>query len=117
MKYKTLNTILYCKQWEDTVQFYKEVLKLEVCFSNAWFVEFCLNAGARLSVANENRATIQSNQGRGITLGFQVDDLQSMFVFIKELSIPVSPLKELWGAQVFYIHDPEGTRIEFWSPI
>ena len=117
MKYKTLNTILYCSQWEDTVNFYKEVLKLEVCFSNTWFIEFCLNDGARLSVANEKNATIQNNRGQGITLGFQVDDIQSMYAFIKEFGIPASPIKELWGAHVFYIHDPEGTRIEFWSPV
>jgi predicted enzyme related to lactoylglutathione lyase len=117
MKYKTLNTILYCKQWEDTVRFYKEVLKLEVCFSNAWFVEFCLNDGARLSVANEKSATIQSNQGKGITLGFEVEDIQSMLTAVRGFDIPASPIKELWGAQVFYIHDPEETRIEFWSPV
>jgi catechol-2,3-dioxygenase len=117
MKYKTLNTILYCKQWEDTVQFYKEVLKLEVCFSNAWFVEFCLNDGARLSIANEKKATIKSSLGQGITLGFQVEDIQNMYAFIREFDIPASPIKTLWGAQVFYVHDPEGTRIEFWSPV
>lgn len=115
MKYKTLNTVLYCKRWEDTVQFYKDVVKLEVCFFNAWFVEFCLNDGARLSVANEISATIKANQGRGITLGFQVNDIKIMHESITEQGVPASPLKELWGAQVFYIHDPEGNRIEFWS--
>jgi catechol-2,3-dioxygenase len=115
MKYRTVNTILYCKRWEDTVQFYKEVLNLEVCFSNAWFVEFCLNDGARLSVANEKRATIKSNSGQGITIGLQVENIKSIYTYIKELGIPAVPIKELWGAKVFYIHDPEGTRIEFWS--
>jgi catechol-2,3-dioxygenase len=117
MKYKTLNTILYCKKWEDTIKFYKEIIRLDVCFSNGWFVEFHLNDGAKLSIVNEQRTTIKSNQGEGITLGFQVDDIQNMFTFINQLNIHSSPIKELWGAWVFYIYDPEGTRIEFWSPV
>ncbi len=49
----TANTILYCAKWEETVAFYKDVLKLEIGFANDWFVEFNLNRCARLSVANE----------------------------------------------------------------
>jgi hypothetical protein len=58
-----------------------------------------LNAGARLSVADEKKATIQSSSGQGITLGFQMEDIQSMLVFIKEQCIPVSPLKRALGCQ------------------
>lgn len=39
----TTNMILYCKEWEKTVGFYKEGLSLPVNFATNWFVEFCLN--------------------------------------------------------------------------
>ena len=51
------------------------------------------------------------------TLGFQVDDIQSVYTYIKKLGFPAVPIKKLWGATVFYIHDPEGTKIEFWSQV
>jgi hypothetical protein len=25
--------------------------------------------------------------------------------------------KHKWGDQVFYLHDPEGTRLEFWAKV
>ncbi len=56
MKIKAANSILYCKNWSETVDFYKNDLKLPVISSTDWFVEFKLNESARLSVANEARA-------------------------------------------------------------
>ena len=50
----TTNTILYCKEWEKTVGFYKDQLELPIIFSTDWFVEFRLNAMSRLSIANQN---------------------------------------------------------------
>ena len=115
MKIKTSNTILYCKKWAETVAFYGEQLHLEVHFSNEWFVEFWLNAGARLSVANQERASIKSGEGRGITIGFQVEDLQTIHTQLLEAGCHPTPIKVRWKSKVFYIHDPEGNRLEFWS--
>ena len=43
MHIRTSNTILYCRKWKETVAFYRDVLKLDVHFSNDWFVEFDYN--------------------------------------------------------------------------
>ncbi|MBA3037753.1 MAG: VOC family protein, partial [Desulfobacterium sp.] len=53
------NIILYCKEWEQTVRFYKDRLLLPVNFSTDWFVEFILTASSRLSIANEKRSSIK----------------------------------------------------------
>ena len=29
--------------------------------------------------------------------------------------VAATPITQRWGADVFYCHDPEGHRIEFWS--
>ncbi len=115
MEIRTSNIILYCTKWRETVRFYEEVLKLEINFSNEWFVEFCLNDRARLSIANEERASIKSSGGQGITVGLQVDDVQIAHDDLTTLGASPTPIKKRWGANVFYVTDPEGNRIEFWS--
>jgi catechol-2,3-dioxygenase len=112
---KTSNTILYCKKWKETVAFYRDILKLDVHFSNEWFVEFILNSQARLSIAHQQRTSIKSSGGRGITVCFQVDDAQIMHTHLTELEANPTPIQDLWESSVFYIRDPEGNRIEFWS--
>ncbi len=69
---KTANTILYCGKFEETVEFYRDHLKLPVNFSTDWFVEFCLSTASRLSIADEKRASIKSCRGQGVTLALEV---------------------------------------------
>lgn len=115
MKIKAVNTILYCKKWGETVAFYKDGLKLLVISSNDWFVEFKLNEMSRLSVADEFRASVKSSGGSGVTISLQVADLEQTLAELKEAGIQSSPVKEVWGAKVIYVRDPEGNRIEFWE--
>lgn len=115
MKIKFTNTILYCKKWKETVAFYESGLKLPITTSNDWFVEFRLNTTARLSVADETRASIKSNHGNGITIGLQVEDVETIRMQLMEAGLHPTEIKKVWGAMVFYIHDPEGNRIEFWA--
>ena len=115
MQIMTSNTILYCNHWEETVRFYRDVLKLEIHFSNDWFVEFSLNGNARLSIANEERASIKSSQGQGITISLRIDHLQELFQHLREKGYNPSAVKKIWGNNQFFVRDPEGNRIEFWS--
>ena len=115
LKIKTTNTILYCENWGDTVSFYKSALQLPVIASNEWFVEFRLNSSARLSIADESRATIKSNYGKGLTLGLQVENIEAVRTQLIESGFSPSEIKDVWGARAIYLHDPEGNRIEFWA--
>lgn len=114
MKIKATNTILYCKKWEETVAFYRNGLKLLVILSNDWFVEFKLNERSRLSVADATRTSIESSDGKGITISLQVDDIEQLQAELLEAGITSTPIKEVWGSKAIYIHDPEGNRLEFW---
>lgn len=115
MKIKSTNTILYCKKWQETVEFYRTGLKLLELSSNEWFVEFKLNEMSRISVANEARTSIDSSGGKGITVSLQVPDLEQTRIEFIEAGISLTPIKEVWGAKAMYVHDPEGNRLEFWS--
>ena len=115
MKIKATNTILYCRNWEQTVEFYRTGLKLPVLFSTEWFVEFKLNESSRVSVADEARTSVKSGEGKGLTLSLQVDDIEQTRAELMEAGITPTPVKEVWGSKVIYIRDPEGNRLEFWS--
>jgi catechol 2,3-dioxygenase-like lactoylglutathione lyase family enzyme len=111
------NTILYCNKWAETVAFYREQLQLPVGHANDWFVEFHLGATSYLSVADSRRATIHAANGDGLTLSWQVADLLAAAQQLAQAGIAHSPIRNRWGAQVLYFHDPEGNRLELWSPI
>lgn len=115
MKIKRTNTILYCKKWAETVVFYRDIFKFKISHQNDWFVEFQVTANSYLSVANENRASIQSVEGQGITLAWQVEDIQALHAKLIDADVAVTRIKERWGAMVCYLHDPENHRIELWQ--
>ena len=111
------NTILYCRRWKETVTFYRDRLSLEVAFETDWLVEFKLTSTSFLSVADQSRTTLSSAGGDGITLSFQVEKLEAIHrAFTREGLAPTAIRSQVMGADVFYLQDPEGTRIEFWTP-
>ena len=115
MNLKTSNIILYCKRWKDTAAFYRDTLKLPVNFSNEWFVEFVLTDKARLSVADEEKSSIKSCRGKGITISLEIDEITTMYSSMEKAGLNPTPIKKIWGSKLFYICDPEGSRVEFWS--
>lgn len=109
------NTILYCRHWLSTVVFYRDVLKLTVSHETSWLVEFRLSDKSYLSIADTQRATIEDAGGRGVTLSFQVQNLEGIRVQLQSAGIETSSVRRVWGARAFYIRDPEGHRIEIWA--
>ncbi len=113
---KKANTILYCKKWQETVDFYRNRLRLPVNFASDWFVEFKLTETAHLSIADECRATIKSSGGAGITITLQVESITEAWQYLKNNGLTLEPIREHpWGTDVFYFLDPEGHRLEVWS--
>lgn len=116
MGIRTVNTILYCNKWNETVDFYKTHLRLPVATSLEWFVEFKLNETSRLSIADTARTSIGSSDGNGITITMEVDDIKTTHSYLGEAGLnPTAIIDHAWGSKVVYIYDPEGHRIEFWS--
>lgn len=114
----TANIILYCEKWEKTVHFYKESLCLETLFCSDWFVEFSLNKYARLSIADQKRASIKSADLKGITIGLQVENIDAVWNDFFEKGLDPSHIRpHPWNARVFYVFDPQGHRIEIWQAL
>lgn len=112
--YRT-NTILYCDRWEETVRFYRDAIKLAVLMEKGWFVEFQLTGGACLSVAHAAHASIPSAGGAGMTLSWQVGNIEAVNDRMVSDGVDVTPIKVIWGARTCFVFDPEGNRIELWS--
>lgn len=111
------NIIFYCHNWQDTVEFYRRQLRLPVDFENDWFVEFRLTEGSYLSIADSRRATIRPVHGQGVTLTLRVPDINAAHADLQGRGVEMTPIRRNWGALVFYCHDPEGHRLEFWQEI
>jgi catechol 2,3-dioxygenase-like lactoylglutathione lyase family enzyme len=115
VKVDRANTVLYCDEWVATVVFYRDVLGFEVEHETDWFVEFRVAGDAYLSVADARRATIDAVAGKGITLTLHTSALAETRAYLEGDGVAATPITRRWGAEVFYCHDPEGHRIEFWS--
>jgi predicted enzyme related to lactoylglutathione lyase len=118
LTFNRTNTILYCEKWSETLDFYQHDLDLPITFTTDWFVEFQLAQGAHLSIADEKRASIQSCRGKGLTLSLQVENADQAWHQLSSKGLIVEPIKDhSWGARTFYLYDPEGHRLEIWSPV
>lgn len=111
------NTILYCKNWFETMTFYKEIFRFPISLQKGWFVEFRLTDTTYLSIADEKRASIHSVEGQGVTLSWQVADIYEAHLGLQRHGIDIGEVIEKWGSKLFYLHDPEGHRIELWQPL
>lgn len=109
------NIILYCRNWPEMVQFYRDRLGLPINHQDDWFIEFQLNDNTFISVADESRTSIKSAAGQGITLTWQVANVVEARAALIAQGIDVTEIKHRWGAKVCYLHDPECNRIELWQ--
>ncbi len=91
---KNANTILYCKKWQDTVDFYKNQLGLSITHDSDWFIEFKLTDTAHISVADERRASIKSSGGAGITLALQVESATRTWEYLRNNGLDIDPISE-----------------------
>ncbi len=112
---KRINTILNCRNWDAMERFYRDVLNFVIHHQTDWFIEFQIVGDSYLSIANAAYASIQSADGNGITLSWQVEDVESAYNMLNELGVKTSLIKNIWGAKAFYFFDPEGHRVELWT--
>lgn len=116
--FKSANTVLYCKKWQETVDFYRDGLGLPINFASDWFVEFHLGGTAYLSVADDQRTRVKSSGGAGITITLQVENADKTWESLFSRGLNLEPVRpHAWGARVFYFYDPEGHRLEIWSEV
>ena len=113
---RRLNTLIYADHFAASERFYREGLGLEVSFANAWFVEFTLNRGACLSVVEKGTTRLRGMPISAHTLTFEIGDIEeTRETLIGRGLAPGDIHRHDFGVRVFYLRDPEGNRLEFWS--
>lgn len=110
-----MNTIPYADWWAELVGFHRTGVGLGTSMQRDWFVEFELHPGVRVSVADARRASITSGDGAGLTLSWRVEDAAVRRERLVATGIDASAIHRRWGSQGFFVSDPAGNRIEFWS--
>lgn len=109
------NTIIYTDRWNELVDFYRTGLGLRTTMERDWFIEFELHPGAHVSIADARRTGIESGDGSGLTLSWRVEDVAAARDRLVLNEIDASPIHLRWGSPGFFVFDPAGSRIEFWS--
>jgi catechol 2,3-dioxygenase-like lactoylglutathione lyase family enzyme len=112
-----LHTVLYCRNWEECVSFYRDTLGFPVAFANNLFVEVRVSSGACIGLldAGRTRRTLGLSPDNFL-LSFQVADVEKTHGILRERYQGVSEIKNHpWGARLFELQDPEGRVLEFWS--
>lgn len=111
------NTIIYCNMWPEMVAFYRDQLGLQATFAkDDWFIELRVCEGCHLSLAAAERCSVPSAHGKGLTLSWKVAGLADLHRQLVARGVEATDItSHSWRAPYFYIHDPEGNRIELWS--
>ena len=115
--FQSMNTILYCRKWHETVSFYRDRLGLPITFESEWLIEFGGSETGFLSIADERRSRVKSAVGAGMTITFRVENADDVHSRLESEGLTLGPVHtHPWGARLFRFHDPEGHRLEIWSP-
>ena len=94
-------------QVEDAKAFYGDILGMAVVMNHGWIVTFAGvgNAPPQISFAREG------GSGTPVPdLSIEVDNLAEIHRRLNEAGVPIvyGPVKEPWGVERLYVHDPFG---------
>jgi catechol 2,3-dioxygenase-like lactoylglutathione lyase family enzyme len=114
---ESLHTVLLCEKWEECVAFYRDVLEFPVVAERRRFVEFRVAPGARIGILRPLRPPSPRPDRDRVILSLCVSDIERAHSSLKARRPDLPAIREHpWGQRVFEFRDPEGWRIEFWSP-
>ncbi|WP_126425270.1 VOC family protein [Brevibacillus marinus] len=126
MKLSMGYVILYVKDHERSLRFYRDLLGLHVRAEHGTYVEFdtgstILAINTRDSVRELTSLDIPEEQQHSQTfeIGFVVDDVDVVIETLRASGVKIiqEPVKKPWGQTVAYIADPDGHFIEICTPI
>ncbi|WP_242224221.1 VOC family protein [Bacillus cereus group sp. BfR-BA-01380] len=126
MKFQMKYIILYAKQYEECIHFYRDILQLPIKGEHGTYVEF--DTGSTILAIN-SRESVQELTGLSISkalsesstfeIGFVVDNVSETINSFKKhgVKVLVEPVTKPWGQTVSYVCDPDGNYIEICSSL
>lgn len=114
---ESLHTVLLCEKWEECVSFYRDVLGFPVVHERKRFVEFRVAPHAHIGILRPLRPQASPDHHDRLILSLRVSDIEEAHARVKGRCPELPAIRgHAWGARLFEIRDPEGRRVEFWSP-
>jgi catechol 2,3-dioxygenase-like lactoylglutathione lyase family enzyme len=111
------HVVLFCRKWDDSVTFYRDILGLPVTDRRKGFLEFQVTPEARIGLLREVRSPASVRRDDRFILSFRVPDIRATHRQLQARCPDLPAVREHpWGAWVFELTDPEERRLEFWSP-
>ncbi|MFW9854886.1 MAG: VOC family protein [Candidatus Thorarchaeota archaeon] len=114
MKISAINSVLiYVRNVENTIEFYKDILELPLVHSHAGFAQFALKDTNLLLHQMPSSSEIPPSQGR-IHFNFEVENLAESIQTLRERNVRIT--KDLhdggFGYLVASILDPEDNELD-----
>ena len=126
MKLAMKYVILYVNDFEQSMRFYRDILRLPIKMEAGTYVEF--DTGATTLSIN-TRESVNELLDLGLTtdvpaassfeVGFVVDDVSAVIEELRSQQVPVirEPMTKPWGQTVAYVADPDGHFIEICTAV
>ncbi len=115
------STLLFCKDLNQTAQFYERAGFAVEKSDDAVRIKF---GDFRLAFMDESKTTIKTDsdispKGTGVYFYFEVDDVDLFYQILVEKDIKTSskPKDWPWGKREFAVRDPDGYKLIFFSNI
>ncbi|MBN2242576.1 MAG: VOC family protein [Acidobacteria bacterium] len=110
---ESFHAILHCRNWEACVSFYRDILGFEEADVKPGFVEVRVAPGSLIGLLR----SLKNDNPRGALLSFRVGNVDKVRAMLAERCREVSAVRvHPWGARLFELRDPDGRRLEFWTP-
>lgn len=114
---ESFHTILPCRRWDACVSFYRDVLGFEAVDIRPGFIEVEVAPGCRIGLLRRTKDDGAESPDASVILTFRVANVDEIYNTLSARCREVSPIKpHPWGARLFDLRDPEGRRLEFWTP-
>jgi catechol 2,3-dioxygenase-like lactoylglutathione lyase family enzyme len=114
---ESFHTVLYCRNWDACVSFYRDILELEEVDTRPGFVEVRVAPGSRIGLIRRPGGRDAATCDPAVLLSFRVADVDKIHAILSARWEEVSGVKpHPWGARLFELRDPDGRRLEFWTP-
>ncbi|WP_373355585.1 VOC family protein [Pseudoroseicyclus sp. CXY001] len=112
---------LIARDVQGLVAFYERVTGVKAQWLAPVFAEI-VTPGASLAIGSEETVALfeagsaEAGANRTAIIEFQVDDIDSEFARLEDLTVVHPPKMLPWGNRTFQLRDPEGNLVSLYSP-
>lgn len=108
-------TFLYFERFEESLNFFKDVLKLEIAYNPGWACVFRTGKKSFIGAVDVSKGSIDVDVRGGVLISLTVQGIEEVYERLKEFKLDsMSQIKaiESIGLKSFFFKGPEGYDFE-----